>query len=146
MEKAFLIACILFFAGCRTTVDNVYKVDFVYINETQHCILIEGYWTYNNSEEKELRMSLDLPPNGSSIFQKKLENNDFLQNCVHEIIVTYDDSITIQHDCLDVSVRCLFDETQYKLIEEGKHKLRYEYTFTEEDYQVALAIYLKENP
>ena len=150
MEKAILIGCILFFASCRTTVDSVIKYELIYTNETDHTIWIKGYKDYYN--EDELILNLLLQKGESGTHWSNLEEGTGPMPSANRVSVTWDDTITIRHGGFPPGVelipvkRNLFDENSYIVTSTGKNKFRCEYTFTEEDYQVALAIYLKENP
>jgi hypothetical protein len=142
--KFFLTIIIFLLSVCSCRVEHDWiNWELIYTNNTDHSIQIKQYY------DGALVENISILKRESTVYYlTKEDQQGIFVKCTDSLFVIYDDSIAVRHYPTDneyVLKKNLCFTSSYEVVSTGKNKCRGEYTFTEEDYQEALEIYLKEH-
>lgn len=141
MKKFYLLLPIVFALGSCMTIDYIYPVDFVYVNNSGVEVAIVG--KSKDDRYDEVPDSLVLANGASFVIHGIPEGPKPYGHNVGETItvkVYFNKETLVLHDneCYRYGVRDIRENHFYQFIKTGKRSTDMVYTFTPEDYQLAL--------
>lgn len=140
MKKICLLLIIVLSLGSCMTIDYVYPIDFVYVNNSGVEVAIVG----KNKRYPEVPDSLVIANGASYRIQGIVEGPDPYGSGLGEtnpvIKVYFNKEILVLHDndCYLKNVRDIRESFYYSYVKTGERSTDAIYTFTPEDYQLAL--------
>lgn len=133
------ILAVLYLCGCNTTIDYYYTTILTFENHSSHTIEIKV--DAGNSREKE-PWGCTIKPNEHYLHIRTDDGPAPVYWIMEDgCVVIFDDETEIDH-CHTQIEHNLCDKNSYSVKVSGKHdtKREYTYTFTDEDYDRAVAI------